>query len=26
VMAPQNFTEIPVVIAESGVTGKRRKS
>ncbi len=24
VMAPQNFTEIPVVIAESGVTGKKR--
>jgi methylenetetrahydrofolate reductase (NADPH) len=24
VMAPLNFTEIPVVIAESGVTGKKR--
>jgi len=26
VMAPQNFTEIPIVIAESGVTGKKRKT
>ncbi|HXM81854.1 MAG TPA: methylenetetrahydrofolate reductase [Burkholderiales bacterium] len=26
VMAPQNFTEIPVVIAESGVTRKKRKT
>jgi methylenetetrahydrofolate reductase (NADPH) len=26
VMAPQNFTEIPVVIAESGVTGKKRQT
>jgi methylenetetrahydrofolate reductase (NADPH) len=26
VMAPMNFTEIPVVIEESGVTGRRRKT